>query len=420
MSFPKVLTALAASILVALLFMALPLPRAHAQTPTGGGTGKIDGQLVNGTKDAKLANTAGLTITLHMAAAGATSTISQTAQADANGHFGFSNLETISSTRYLLIANYQGVDYYSDILNFDQNQITLPVSMTVYETTTDPAAVKITQTHFVFDVQTRQFNVLQIVAVQNSTDRAYIGPPGSGVGPHRTTIGLPFLPGAQNLQFDNPAADDSTLRGTESLSYTLPIVPGNDQIVYTYQLPFTPPTYNFSLKMPFDTDKFRILLADVGGTIQSSQLTAPAPFPTQSGQKFILSSMDNVKAGTVVSANFVNLPATVADQTPSTANPATAPAPSAINNNMQLVGGVVLGIAAVAALGLLVYPIIRRRRAQTALVEPEANVRMGLLQDIADLDDEFEEKKITEEEYREKRARLKAKLLELSKDEGGE
>ena len=419
MSFSKVLTALAASILVALFFMALPLPRAHAQTPTGG-TGKIDGQLVDGTKDAKLANTAGLTITLHSAAAGASSTISQTALADANGHFGFSNLETISSTRYLLIANYQGVEYYSDILNFEQNQTTLPVSMTVYETTTDPAAVKITQTHFVFDVQTRQFNVLQIVAIQNSTDRAFIGPPGSGVGPHRTTIGLPFLPGAQNLQFDNPAADDSTLRGTESLSYTLPIVPGNDQIVYTYQLPFTPPTYNFSLKMPFDTDKFRILLADVGGTIQSSQLTAPAPFPTQSGQKFILSSMDNVKAGTVVSANFVNLPATVADQTPSSANPATTPAATSINNNMQLVGGVVLGIAAVAALGLLVYPIIRRRRAQAVQAGPEANLRMELLQDIADLDDEFEEKKITEEEYRDRRARLKAQLLELSKDEGGE
>lgn len=417
MPFPKVLGALAASILVALLFMALPLPPAHAQTPTGG-AGKIDGQLVDGTKDANLANTAGLTITLHSAAAGATSTISKTAQADANGRFAFSNLETISSTRYLLIANYQGVDYYSDILNFDQNQTTLPVSMTVYETTTDPTAVKITQTHFVFDVQTRQFNVLQIIAVQNSTDRAYIGPPGSGVGPHRTTIGLPFLAGAQNLQFDNPAADDSTLRGTESLSYTLPIVPGSDQIVYTYQLPFTPPTYNFNLKVPFDTDKFRILLADVGGTIQSTQLTAPAPFPTQSGQKFILSSMDNVKAGTVVTANFVNLPTTVADQTPSTANPATSPAATSTNNNMQVVGGVVLGIAAVAALGLLLYPILRRRRAQAAPVSSDANLRMELLQDIADLDDEFEAKKITEEEYRARRAELKSELLELSKDEG--
>jgi hypothetical protein len=45
---------------------------------------------------------------------------------------------------------------------------------------------------------------------------------------------------------------------------------------------------------------------------------------------------------------------------------------------------------------------------------------MELLQDIADSDDEFEEKKITEEEYRDRRARLKAELLELSKDEGGE
>ena len=72
------------------------------------------------------------------------------------------------------------------------------------------------------------------------------------------------------------AADDSTLRGTESLSYTLPIVPGSDQIVYTYQLPFTPPTYNFNLKVPFDTDKFRILLADVGLVAELAELEGKA------------------------------------------------------------------------------------------------------------------------------------------------
>ena len=70
------------------------------------------------------------------------------------------------------------------------------------------------------------------------------------------------------------------------------------------------------------------------------------------------------------------------------------------------------------ALGLLLYPILRRRRAQAAPASSDANLRMELLQDIADLDDEFEAKKITEEEYRARRAELKSELLELSKDEG--
>ena len=49
--------------------------------------------------------------------------------------------------------------------------------------------------------------------------------------------------------------------------------------------------------------------------------------------------------------------------------------------------------------------------------EPVANTRMDLLQEMADLDDDFEAKKISEEEYKEERARLKAELLELSQSE---
>ena len=51
---------------------ALPLPRAAAQST---GQGKIEGQLVEGTHDAQLSGTNGLSVTLHMAPANATSTV---------------------------------------------------------------------------------------------------------------------------------------------------------------------------------------------------------------------------------------------------------------------------------------------------------------------------------------------------------
>lgn len=415
MSLSKVLAMLGVSILVAMALMALPVSRVNAQTPTTG-PGKITGQLVEGSKDATPDFTKDLTITLHMAPAGATSTISQTTKANTQGTFEFSNLDVVTTTRYLLIANYQGVDYFSDILNFNAAQTTMPISVTVYETTADPAVIKVTQSHFVMDVQTGTFNVLQIIAVTNSSDRTFIGAnPASG--PHRVTLTLPFLAGAQNIEFDNPAANDSTLRGTDTMAYTLPFSPGDDQIVYNYTLPFTPPTYAFNLKLPFDTDKFRILLADVGATIQSTQLSAPAPFPTQSGQKFILSSADNVKAGTTVQANIVNLPAQVNNPS-GTGAPGSAPAATAGNNNLQLIGGVVLGVAIVAALGLLLIPFLRRRNARSAQAYSQNDRRMELLQEMADLDDDYEAKKISEDDYKSIRARLKSELLEITQGEG--
>jgi hypothetical protein len=42
---------------------------------------------------------------------------------------------------------------------------------------------------------------------------------------------------------------------------------------------------------------------------------------------------------------------------------------------------------------------------------------MELLQDMANLDDDFEAKKISEEDYRARRAQLKAELLDLTKGE---
>lgn len=415
MTLRKLFLFLSAAFLLALGLLAVPMPGALAQTPTSG-NGKMEGQVVEGTKDGTLSLGNGVTITLYTAPAGATTTISQTAQTDPNGRFSFSNLDTITTTRYLLMANYMSVNYFSDILSFAQNQTTLPVTMTVYETTTEPSVVQVAQTHVVFDVQTRQFNVLQIVALQNNSDRTYVG--NTAIGPHRISLTLPFLAGAQNIEFDNPEANDSTIRGDKVMSYTLPIVPGSDQIVYNYTLPFTPPSYSVTLTLPFDTAKFQLLLADVGATIQSAQLSAPAPFPTQGGTNFILSSADNVKAGTTVSATIANLPATVAEPTPGAGSP-SAPAPVPTSNNLQVVGGIVLGIAALAAIGLLVYPIMKRRNAQAARAMPSAtaNRRLELLQEMADLDDDYEAQKISETEYRERRARLKAELLDLTQGE---
>ena len=401
--------------LLAFALLALPVPRAIAQA---GGQGKVAGQIFNGTKDAETPNTAGLTVTLYVADMGTQTTISKTAQSDSNGRFAFSDLNVLTTTRALATANYGGVDYASDILAFDGILSTVPVSITVYETTTDPAALQVAQMHVIFDVQTRILNVLQIVQVQNTGDRTYVG--NTSVGPHRITLSLPTLAGATDIQFDSQDADATTIRGTDLLSYTLPFQPGNDQIVFNYTVPFAPPAYQFNLRLPFDVGKFQVLLSDVGGTITSTQLSAPTSFPTQGGQTFLLSAANNIPKGTEVKATFLNLPATVsapASTTPGSnpSNPSTAPTVTAVDNNSQMIGLGVLGLAAVAAILLIAYPLIRRRANRVATAT--TNRRMELLQAIADLDDDFEAQKVSEATYKEERARLKGKLAELGDGE---
>ncbi len=398
------LLGLGALALLALMWLTLPTLRADAQSS---GQGTITGTITNATKDAKPSSTANLDVVLVTVPQGATSMLTTTVKSDANGKFVFSNLDTISTTRYFVTTNYGEVDYFSDLLVFESPlSTTLVANFPIYESTEDASVVKVAQTHIVIGVQAPWLEIQQIIALENTSDRVYIGKPLAG--PHRATLTLPVLPKAIDVQFDDPNIGQTVLIGDTVLTYTLPIGPGRDQIVYQYAVPFTPPAYDFNLNLPFSTDKFGLYVLEVPDAKVESQQLKPAPNPmgnAPGAPQFISMAGENLPAGTTVQAKLSNLPAT-------SSSAGTAPT-TAATDNTQTIGLVVLGFALVAAVALLAIPLVRRRQAAQMVAAELKNERLELLQDIADLDDEFEAGKLSEEDYKAERARLKAQLLEL-------
>ncbi|MBM3129550.1 MAG: hypothetical protein FJ009_13105 [Chloroflexi bacterium] len=406
----KICLTLAALALIALALLALPR-EANAQTA---GQGKIEGAVINATKDAQPGSTANVTVTLMSVAAGATNVISQTARTDANGKFVFTNLDTISTTRYLLTARYVDVEYYSGILNFTSATTpTLSASISVYESTGDPKVVQVLETHLVIEVQAPWLVVQQIVVLENASDRVYIN---RDAVAHPPTLLLPILAKAIDIQFDDQTVDQMTLRGDGVLTYTLPIGPGKDQIMFQYAVPYTAPKYEFSLPLTHDIARFGLYLTDVGATIQSAQLSsAPNPMgDTPGAPKLITIAGEKLTAGTTVKATIDKLPAAAAQPGKATSTPSSLP----FGDN-QTIGIIVLALAAGAAVAVIAYPILRKRHqrddddfedeAETASDDPREN----LMQQIADLDDAFEAGDITEAEYKKQRAALKTQLAEL-------
>ncbi|MCI0478501.1 MAG: hypothetical protein L0Y55_19850 [Anaerolineales bacterium] len=408
----KICLTLAAFAFLALALMALPLG-ADAQT---GGQGKIEGAVVNATKDAKPGSTANLMVTLMSVTQGATSVVTTTAQTDTNGKFVFTNLETISTTRYLVTTRYADVEYYSSILNFTAADApALSASLSVYDATDDPTVVQVLETHLVVDVQAPWLVVQQIVVLENTSDRVYVN---RAAIPHPPTLILPILAKAIDIQFDDQTVDQMTLRGEGVLTYTLPIGPGKDQILFQYAVPYTAPKYDFILPLPHNIARLGLYLVDVGATIQSQQL-APVSNPmsnTPGAPKLIAIAGEKLTAGTTVKATFDKLPAAAA--TPDKAG--AAPTSLLPFGNNQTIGVVVLALAAGAAAVVIAYPILRKRRAhaQEDFEEDEEDAvddpREDLMQQIADLDDAFEAGEIVEAEYKEKRAALKAQLAEIN------
>ena len=406
--------------LVAVAALFIPVARVDAQTPTAA-TGKIEGQIVNGTKDAKLQNAASLVVTLYSAPAGATVPVTQTTKSDADGKFIFGNLDTNAGTRYLLATAYLGVDYASDVFAFPPAQTTMTQTIAVNDTTTDRSTLNVMQTHLVIEVQPKALSIVQIVQVVNMSDRTVIH-----AGPHDATLIIPVLAKASAFQFDSPTVESTTLVGEGVVTYTLPFVPGVDQVVFNYTVPFNPPAYDFRLMMPYDATTLRVLLSEVKANVTSQQFGATSLFPTQNGQTFLQTTASNIKAGTEVRATFSNMTGASA----SALTPGTTPTQTGPDNN-TLIMGVVLGVVGIAALGLIGFAVTRRRAAQAEEDEeyaddaeetpaPSDAQRLELLQKLADLDDEFEAGKIAQEEYKQQRDAVKAQLRDLMQTKDAE
>ncbi len=381
-------------LVIAILFLVAPTTHAQGPTPVATPTpapanGTLEGQIVNATKDAPITSAANLTVTLMSATANMTMPITVTTRSDTSGKFTFSKLDTTPNTRYLLTTLYQDVDYFSEVLAFPANQNVLTATLPILETTTDAKVVSAQQTHFIINVAPGALSVLQIVVLMNSSDRAYIGKPLAG--PHRATLNLPILAGARNLEFESREIGAATLVGDGVLTYTLPIYPGPDQIVYGYEVPVTSSAYPFNLKMPFDSAQFRVLFQDIGGTINSAQLGKPAPFVTQDGQKYLAATATNVAAGTTIQATFTNLSGTGESE-------------SGVALSPQLLAAIGLAIFAFGAgTGLTLF--LRRNRSNKR--------RDELLKLIAHLDDQFETGAIDEARYQRRRDKAKEELEEL-------
>ncbi len=394
--------------LAAIAFLLFPVSHATAQTSA---SGRIEGTVINATSDAPPGSTANLTVTLLSLAQGATSIVTQTTQTDASGRFVFTNLDTTTTTRYLLTTRYSDVDYYSQILAFTTDTPLLSTVLSVYESTENPDVVRILETYLIMDVKAPWLVIQQVVVLENTSDRVYVN---RANVPHPHTLRVPILARAIDIQFDDQTVDATTLRGDGVLTYTLPIGPGKDQIFFEYAVPYTAPRYEFSLPLFNDVGRLAVYLVDVGATIHSQQL-APAPNPmegTPGAPKLIVVAAEKLAAGTTVRASLDRLPASAS------ASPTTSLVPFSDNSMLTIV---LLALAAGVAATLIAYPLVRRHRQRSeedaeALDEEEHDERTKLLQQIAALDDAFEAGEISEMEYKSRRAALKNQVREMLRD----
>lgn len=379
---------------IGIAILAVGLGLAAANVVLAQGTGVLEGQVVNGTAGGAEIG-AGLPVIVHVRQDGAEIEALETAT-EAGGRFRLTGLDRSAGIEYWPEVVYQGVSFFSpDPYQFGDGQITLAVTVTVYETTDNDSVVRFDSAHWIIEAFDSMLRITEVYLVGNSSDRAYVGRDGQTV-----VIALPGE--AVGLAYEEGTPADRFRQVEGGVADTWPVTPGagTTWIVFSYHLPVeqvVPMQRSFA----YPVTRLEVLVSGPGWTLRSDQLQAQGPMAFQ-GQEFDVYEAQGLAANAPVRLELVR--GATAESGPPSGMSGTASGGGAVGGGQRFLRwlGVVLAGLAVAA--ALAYPSLAP--GGTATVDRSARQAQRLLDDLAALEEAVEAGEIDRETYERRRVEL--------------
>ncbi len=190
--------ALAIALLLALSLFVLP---STAYARAAAGTGRIYGQLLDGTK--RNAPVGGQSVTLQMAQGDSARDLVHVTT-DAHGEFSFSSLDTGKAVNYAVYTLYQGAQYFTDLIDLSKKHVQ-QINLTVYNATMSTANIAIVQANVLVDKVDAHNGLITISEnffFENLGLTTYVGSlQANGGKPNALRFSLP--PGARKLSLSS-------------------------------------------------------------------------------------------------------------------------------------------------------------------------------------------------------------------------
>jgi len=194
--------------------------------------GTIQGVVTNGTPGGDLPE--GLEVRLS-GFDGEQETYQQSARVAADGRYTFSDVPAVAGRIYGVTAAFGDVLYFSEGAHLSGDPAPLDLPITVYDTTTDTAALSIQRLHVLFDFSAAdQVQVIELWVISNQGDRTVVS------APARSILEVPLPEGAADLGFEDGSVGDRYILTADGFGDTQPVVPGSgtSQFIFNYRLPY--------------------------------------------------------------------------------------------------------------------------------------------------------------------------------------
>jgi len=368
----------------------------------------VQGQVINGTAGTAPALN-GLQVRLYLFSG---NTLKETRQAltDAQGAFRFEGVPTGSGWAAIVSVEYAGVEYEGKPLDLT-NGTDLGSDVTIYETTTDDQALKVERSHLIVEMGVRQLEVTELVVLNNTGDRTYIG--SEEVVPNRrATARVPLPAGASDVSFASEDLAAAMVRTGQGFVDTRPIIPGQQQYVLSYALPCEGSTYNLTKPIAYATAALDVLVDTPGAEVSAPNLERLGVRQAE-GRSYQHLSGQSLPRGTDLTIRFTGLGQPSSAQA---GRQGSGDVASASESPWWM--GLAPLLAALALAPMVVlrlrqpapepWPLPQRRTATALQAE-----RDRLLAAITDLDEQYEAGQLEEGAYRKQRQTVKDELINL-------
>ncbi|MDZ4767204.1 MAG: c-type cytochrome [Chloroflexota bacterium] len=363
-------------------------------TPELARIGTITGRIANGTAGGTLP--AALDVLVYRLDADFARTQFETTT-DAAGAYRIDGVPLDPASNYVAAVTYRERVFASAVSVGDGDALDLPV--TIYELTEDPAIIEITGMVTQINAVGSNLEIAQVLTMRNTSDRAFSSSQTTDDGrPISVVISLP--PGAVVAGMVDPTryvvAEEEYL-----VLDTFPVMPREEHVVQlVYIIPYDAggaiieQTLNYALTGPV-----RVLLSPDSVRATSDQLSALGDETI--GNRVVQSygGSLNLPAGASLRYDISGAPQSVAA--------ADRGVESVAVDNLPLIILLIAG-AQVVILGGLYVIFARRRSRKPALTA--AQLMDALIRQIAELDAEYEARKVEKSVYERQRALLKERL----------
>ena len=379
-----------------LVLLSLPVRVVQAQdttppTPTGP-LGEIRGTVIDQNNGKVVAQT--MDVMLHVLDLDYADKDMVHGQSQPDGSFVFADVPFDASTQFAVMATYDGVTYFSETAPADMSSLELALDVPVYETTNDPSVVQIDQIHVLLQPSTDGIETKELYIVSNYGQRTVKDVFDLG-NEKFATLQLP-LPKDADYIFFQPDDKDRFIKQEGSFADTYPILPGDkpSQIMVSYLVPYTGErTYTYTAPLNIARMNF-VLPEDSNISLSGEGLTGPDTTTLKDGKAYMVYSYENLTAGQTLNISLSGKGASPASKSPT-------------KNNLLAFGAAFLGFAVLGA-GIWWW-----RKPEQSAVEAEPTFD-DLIAEIAVLDESYEERGLSLEQYHEQRQVLLRKAKRLS------